>query len=406
MAAPQAEQGLEEEGDVPPEIGEIDKHHQDADKLQPHGVAQQAGKVNTAAQSANDLGDDLKVFHEDVQRHWGGKDADAVCDHLEQIRSGVHKVGQKAEAAKEALDRVSEIMQHVKSKVKSIAEDAKTKNDNAQKLIQDTRRKKHSSKDDNEIQGAATEIERLRADNKKMSGQAKEDIERALNQAEQQIDQVLAPLGMEIDSGLIEMKPAGTPSGVTNPQGAGAPQDAGAPIGMPQSSSGGLDGGGSTTAASAGGAPSGGGAATGGATTSSSGSSGGSGASGGPPSTPVSGNVKKWLQQAKEILAKEGIKLDDTGMKSMEIIIQHESSGNPHAINLTDSNAAKGQPSKGLCQCIDSTFNENKVPGHDDIYNPVDNICASVKYQISRYGSMENTPGVKSVKSGGGYVPY
>ena len=87
-------------------------------------------------------------------------------------------------------------------------------------------------------------------------------------------------------------------------------------------------------------------------------------------------------------------------------IIQHESGGNPHAINNWDSNAEKGTPSKGLMQTIDPTFQSYKLPGHDDIWNPVDNICAGVNYAISRYGSLANVPGIKATESGGGYVGY
>ena len=87
-------------------------------------------------------------------------------------------------------------------------------------------------------------------------------------------------------------------------------------------------------------------------------------------------------------------------------IIQHESGGNPHAINNWDSNAAAGTPSKGLMQTIDPTFNSYKLPGHGDIWNPVDNICAGVNYAISRYGSLANVPGIKATEGGGGYVGY
>ncbi|HVK23454.1 MAG TPA: transglycosylase SLT domain-containing protein [Actinokineospora sp.] len=71
-----------------------------------------------------------------------------------------------------------------------------------------------------------------------------------------------------------------------------------------------------------------------------------------------------------------------------------------------NSNAAKGTPSKGLMQCIDPTFQSHKLPGHDNIWNPVDNICAGVNYAISRYGSLSNVPGIKATHGGGGYVGY
>ncbi|WP_153175843.1 transglycosylase SLT domain-containing protein, partial [Streptomyces sp. E2N171] len=55
--------------------------------------------------------------------------------------------------------------------------------------------------------------------------------------------------------------------------------------------------------------------------------------------------------------------------------IMRESSGNPAAINLWDSNAAKGTPSKGLLQVIDPTFQAYHVPGTAfDPFDPVANI--------------------------------
>lgn len=66
-----------------------------------------------------------------------------------------------------------------------------------------------------------------------------------------------------------------------------------------------------------------------------------------------------------------------------------ESGGNPNAINLWDSNAKKGTPSKGLMQVIDPTFNAYARPGFNkNIYDPLSNILASVRYAVSRYGSL------------------
>ncbi len=77
-----------------------------------------------------------------------------------------------------------------------------------------------------------------------------------------------------------------------------------------------------------------------------------------------------------------------------------------HVFLTGNSNAEKGHPSKGLMQCIDSTFNAHKLPGHDDIYNPVDNIIAGVRYTFSRYGGFEGHPGLKAMAAGGGYQGY
>jgi SLT domain-containing protein len=57
-------------------------------------------------------------------------------------------------------------------------------------------------------------------------------------------------------------------------------------------------------------------------------------------------------------------------------------------------------------QTIDSTFNSYALAGHTDIWNPVDNIVAGVRYALSRYGSLDAVPGVAAVHSGGSYVGY
>ncbi|MCA1655008.1 MAG: transglycosylase SLT domain-containing protein [Pseudonocardiaceae bacterium] len=135
--------------------------------------------------------------------------------------------------------------------------------------------------------------------------------------------------------------------------------------------------------------------------------SGGMGSSGGPPAGgPPPGNVQEWINQAIEILRQNGVNVGPEDAQRIWQIIQHESGGNPHAINNWDSNAAKGTPSKGLMQCIDPTFDSYQVAGHGDIWNPVDNICAGVNYAISRYGSLANVPGIKATAGGGSYVGY
>ena len=139
------------------------------------------------------------------------------------------------------------------------------------------------------------------------------------------------------------------------------------------------------------------------------GGGGGLGPSGGPPSgggPAPQGQVKEWIDEAMQILQANGVDTSKMSESDIWAIIQHESGGNPNAINLWDSNAKAGHPSKGLMQCIDSTFNSYKLPGHDNIYNPVDNIIAGVRYSISRYGSVSNVPGIRSMAHGGAYQGY
>jgi soluble lytic murein transglycosylase-like protein len=120
----------------------------------------------------------------------------------------------------------------------------------------------------------------------------------------------------------------------------------------------------------------------------------------------VGGQVGSWIAQAQTILQAHGIPLSNMNAADIALIIQHESSGNPNAINNWDSNAAAGHPSEGLMQTIGPTFNSYALPGHDQILNPVDNIIAGVRYAISRYGSISNVPGVIDVHNGGSYVGY
>jgi hypothetical protein len=141
------------------------------------------------------------------------------------------------------------------------------------------------------------------------------------------------------------------------------------------------------------------------------GTSSGTSYHGGPsssaPTGPLpSGDVARWIAEAKQKLIAMGYDPADIDERAIALIIEHESAGNPYAENRWDSNWVAGHPSKGLMQTIDSTFNAYKAPGHDDVWNPVDNIIAGVRYSIDRYGSLGNVPGVAAVNSGGAYQGY
>lgn len=108
-----------------------------------------------------------------------------------------------------------------------------------------------------------------------------------------------------------------------------------------------------------------------------------------PPPAPVyANNLDGWIRQALDILRAHNIPGSyDAIMRN----IMRESTGNPRAINLYDSNAAAGIPSKGLLQVIDPTFAAYHVEGTSlDIYDPVANIVAACNYAAHRYGSMDN----------------
>jgi hypothetical protein len=118
------------------------------------------------------------------------------------------------------------------------------------------------------------------------------------------------------------------------------------------------------------------------------------------------GGVSGWIAQALTILEANGVPPGQLNTSDINLIIQHESGGNPAAVNTTDGNAAAGTPSTGLMQVIQPTFNAYALPGHGDITNPVDNIIAGVRYALARYGSLDNVPGVVAVNNGQPYVGY
>ncbi|MEU2252638.1 transglycosylase SLT domain-containing protein [Nocardia xishanensis] len=133
----------------------------------------------------------------------------------------------------------------------------------------------------------------------------------------------------------------------------------------------------------------------------------GSISSGGPVGPMPTGDKAQWIQEALKVLREMGYDTSDPNLVAdISEIIRRESGDNPHAFNGWDSNAAAGIPSKGVMQTIDPTFNAYKAPGHDDIWNPVDNIVAGVRYAVDRYGSVHNVPGLVSLRAGGAYQGY
>lgn len=116
--------------------------------------------------------------------------------------------------------------------------------------------------------------------------------------------------------------------------------------------------------------------------------------------------IGRWITNAIAIMRSHGVEVSAADHDEIRTVIEKESSGDPRAINRWDSNAARGTPSKGLMQTIDPTFDAYKLPGHEDVYDPVDNIIAGVRYTLDRYGSFAEHPGLASLASGGGYRGY
>ncbi|MFB7590097.1 transglycosylase SLT domain-containing protein [Streptomyces sp. NPDC056169] len=107
--------------------------------------------------------------------------------------------------------------------------------------------------------------------------------------------------------------------------------------------------------------------------------------------TQYADNLDGWIRASLDIMAQHGIPGSYDGILRN---VMRESSGNPQAINLWDSNAVAGTPSKGLLQVIQPTFDAYHVPGTStDLFDPVANITAACNYAADRYGSIDNVNG-------------
>lgn len=103
----------------------------------------------------------------------------------------------------------------------------------------------------------------------------------------------------------------------------------------------------------------------------------------------------------------------------LSFMAEKESSRNPDAVNLTDSNAIgapaadghPGQSSRGIWQTIPTTFAGNHVAGTSlNIYDPVASGASAVRYIMNRYdvdpGGGASLQKFYANRMGGGYTGY
>jgi len=127
----------------------------------------------------------------------------------------------------------------------------------------------------------------------------------------------------------------------------------------------------------------------------------GHGSGGGFSNTIPSPEHKAIIDQAIDLAG--GVSDRVAWENGFETLISRESGWNAGAINNWDSNAAEGFPTKGLTQMRDDTFAAHAVPGHTDIWNPVDNIASDIGYIKSRYGDITNVQQANPNASAKGY---
>lgn len=107
---------------------------------------------------------------------------------------------------------------------------------------------------------------------------------------------------------------------------------------------------------------------------------------GGALGNPGGASVGRWRKYVIKALKANGFSASSSQIAAWMRVITRESHGDPRAINLTDSNARAGHPSKGLVQTIEPTFNTYKFKGHGHIYNGYDDLLAGINYMKHIYG--------------------
>ena len=113
----------------------------------------------------------------------------------------------------------------------------------------------------------------------------------------------------------------------------------------------------------------------------------------------ITGSYGDWTNQAAALT---GTAISPQDASDLNFIISHESSWNPAAYNPSGAS--------GLGQLMPGTFAGHAVPGHGDIWNPVDNLAAAINYMKSRYGSIHGAwqfwQNAGWYDVGSRYVPY
>lgn len=117
------------------------------------------------------------------------------------------------------------------------------------------------------------------------------------------------------------------------------------------------------------------------------------------PGAPGAG-VARWASLVRQALEHVGQPATEAMVNTVLRRMNQESGGNPRAINNWDVNARRGTPSKGLMQVIGPTFAAYRDPSlGNDIWDPFQNIVASMRYAMARYGSLP-----KAYNRKGGYA--
>ena len=100
----------------------------------------------------------------------------------------------------------------------------------------------------------------------------------------------------------------------------------------------------------------------------------------------------RWIGAAVQLLVEHGVDPSTIDTGRVAELVTQGSAGNPHAVNLNDPNAQNGYPPKGLMQLTDPVFQQHQLPGHPDIWHPVDNLAAGMLLQLMMLSQSQRRP--------------
>lgn len=98
-------------------------------------------------------------------------------------------------------------------------------------------------------------------------------------------------------------------------------------------------------------------------------------------------SVERWANLVSDAMVE--LDIPEKYLPGILAQVQQESNGDPKARNNWDSNAAAGDPSKGLLQIIGSTYDSYAKKGYGDRKyqtTPYTNVYASLNYVLDSYG--------------------
>jgi SLT domain-containing protein len=90
-----------------------------------------------------------------------------------------------------------------------------------------------------------------------------------------------------------------------------------------------------------------------------------------------------------EALRLSGHRATPAEINYARVLVNQESSFDAGRTNNWDANALAGCPSRGWAQVIGPTFWRYHVPGYADIWNPIDNLAAGIRYADATYGDLD-----------------